>query len=111
LIRRVTSVNEIIGYEPSEGKLNYIPVFLYDADIDQHRFMGTSYLFETKLLEFRGWSKKRLKELYDEMMTRAEILKILSERSPRYVDVWRTVVLVQRFGPWEVYQKLKAEKL
>ncbi|MBC7130480.1 type II/IV secretion system ATPase subunit, partial [Candidatus Bathyarchaeota archaeon] len=42
-IRRVTSVNEIIGYEPDEGRLNFLPTFLYDPDIDQIRFTGSSF--------------------------------------------------------------------
>jgi hypothetical protein len=45
-IRRVTSVNEIIGYEPDEGRLNYLPTFIYDPDLDKLRFMGSSFHLE-----------------------------------------------------------------
>jgi flagellar protein FlaI len=110
-IRRVTSVNEIIGYEPEEAKLNYLPTFVYDPGMDHLRFMGSSYLLETKVLTFRGWGKERLRELYDEMRARAEILSFLSENFPKYMDVWKTVIEVRNKGVWEVYRKVKETKV
>lgn len=105
LVRRVTSVMEIIGYDAEEGQLNYLPVFLYDADADHLRFLGSSYLMETKVLPFRGWGRERLPELYEEMRRRAEIIRCLRERYPSYLDVWRTVIAVERFGVDPVYEK------
>jgi len=106
-IRRVTSINEIIGYEPDEARLNYLPTFIYDSDMDNLRFMGSSFHLETKVLTFRGWGKERLRELYDEMKARAEILSFLSENFPKYTDVWKTVIEVRNKGVWEVYRKVK----
>jgi len=106
-IRRVTSVNEIIGYEPDENRLNYLPTFIYDPDLDHLRFMGSSFHLETKVLTFRGWGKERLRELYEEMKARAEILSFLAENFPRYTDVWKTVIEVRNKGVWEVYRKVK----
>jgi len=105
LVRRVTSVMEIIGYDAEEGQLNYLPVFLYDADADHLRFLGSSYLMETKVLPFRGWGRERLPELYEEMRRRAEIIRCLRERYPSYLDVWRTVIAVERFGVDPVYER------
>jgi len=110
LIRRVTSVNEIIGYASDEAKLNYLPTFIYDSDLDQLRFTGSSFHLETKVLSFRGWSKDRLKELYSEMRARAEILSFLSKNFPRYLDLWKTVIAVQNRGVWEAYRKVKEMK-
>jgi len=109
-IRRITSINEIIGYEPEEARLNYLPTFIYDADMDRFRFMGSSFHLETKVLTFRGWGKERLKELYDEMKVRAEILSFLSENFPRYTDVWKTVIAVRNQGVMEVYRRVKEMK-
>ncbi|MCX8178105.1 MAG: type II/IV secretion system ATPase subunit [Candidatus Bathyarchaeota archaeon] len=109
-IRRVTSVNEIIGYEPDEGRLNYLPVFLYDFDQDKIRFTGSSFHLETKVLTFRGWGRERLKELYDEMMARADILRFLSEKYPSYSDLWKTSIAVRDKGVWEVHEKIKEGK-
>jgi len=111
LIRRVTSVSEVIGYEPDEAKLNYLPTFIYDPGMDRLRFMGSSYHLETKVLTFRGWGKDRLLDLYKEMKARAEILSFLSENFPRYSEVWRTIIEVQNKGVWEVYRKVKEMKV
>jgi len=110
LLRRVTSINEIIGYEPDENRLNYLPSFLYDSALDKMRFMGSSFHLETKVLAFRGWGKDRLRELYDEMRARAEILSFLAEKYPKYSDVWRTVIEVKNKGVWEVHRRVKERK-
>lgn len=110
-IRRVTSVNEIIGFEPEEGRLNYLPIFMYDADMDRFRFMGSSYHLENKVLTFRGWGKERLMELYDEMKARAEVLSFLSENFPRYTDVWKTIIAARNEGLWSIHRKVKEMKV
>jgi len=110
-IRRITSINEVIGYEPEEARLNYLPTFMYDANIDQFRFTGSSFHMETKVLAFRGWGKERLHELYDEMRARSEILSFLAENFPAYTDVWKTMIAVRNQGVWEVHRKIKEMKL
>jgi len=110
-IRRVTSINEIIGYEPDEARLNYLPTFMYDADIDQFRFMGSSFHMESKVLSFRGWGKERLRDLYGEIQARAEILSFLAENFPSYTDVWKTIIAVRNQGLWEVRRKIKEMKV
>ncbi|MCS7120359.1 MAG: type II/IV secretion system ATPase subunit [Nitrososphaerota archaeon] len=110
LVRRVTSVNEILGYDLEEGSLNYLPTFIYDADRDHLRFTGTSFMMETKVLPFRGWTKDRLPDLYDELRRRAEILKILADKNPRFRNVWRTVIEVENRGFDAVYWKIKEGK-
>lgn len=110
-IRRVTSINEVIGYEPDEARLNYLPTFMYDADIDQFRFMGSSFHMESKVLSFRGWGKERLRELYDEIQARAEILSFLAENFPSYTDVWKTIIAVRNQSVWEVHRKIKEMKV
>ena len=110
-IRRVTSINEIIGYEPDEARLNYLPTFMYDADIDQFRFMGSSFHMESKVLSFRGWGKERLRDLYDELQARAEILNFLAENFPSYTDVWKTIIAVRNQSVWEVRRKIREMKI
>lgn len=110
LIRRITSINEIIGYESDANRLNYLPAFLYDSSLDNIRFMGSSYHLETKVLGFRGWGKERLGELYEEMQARADILNFLAEKYPKYLDVWRAMVEVKNKGVWEVHKRVKEGK-
>ena len=107
LIRRTTSVNEIIGYDTETGSLNFLPTFIYDADLDSLNFLGSSFLMELKVLPFRGWAKERLPDLYEELKIRAKILHYLSENLPSYLDVWRTVIEAEHRGVDEVYKRMR----
>jgi len=109
LVRRVTSVNEIVGYDPDEGRLNFLPVFTYDPDLDVQNFMKMSFLLENIVLPFRGWGKERLSDLYKEIEIRKEILNYLAENYPRYTDVFRTVVEVEKRGVKYVHSLIKKE--
>jgi len=111
LIRRVTSVNEVLGYDAEEGKVNFMPSFVYDYDKDEHVFTGTSFLLETKVLPARGWGKDKLPKLYEEMRKRAEILRYLAQNYPKYEYVFSTVAEVTRRGVDYVYERvLRDEK-
>ncbi|RLE48504.1 MAG: flagellar protein FlaI [Candidatus Methanomethylicota archaeon] len=109
-IRRVTSVNEILGFNANTGRLMFLPSFLYDADEDKLHFIGSSFLLETKVLPFRGWGKDRLNELYDEINMRAAIIEFLAKKHPSYFDVFRAVIEVERRGLDVVYRRVKAGK-
>ena len=110
LIRRITSVNEIINYDQEEGELNFIPTFTYDSDEDRLVFSGSSFLMEAKVLTYRAWEQDKLPELYKEMQTRAAILSALSEKHPKFKDVWNTVIETERIGVAEVYAQVKEGK-
>jgi flagellar protein FlaI len=110
LVRRITSVNEIINYDQEEGQLNFLPIFTFDSDEDLLRFSGTSFLLEAKILPYRGWPPERLPELYDELKMRASILTALADKHPRFKDVWNTVIEVESVGVEEVYRKVKEEQ-
>jgi flagellar protein FlaI len=110
LVRRVTSVSEIINYDQEEGQLNFLPIFTYDSDEDHLRFSGSSFLIEAKILPYRGWAAERLPEVYQELQMRSEILAALADKHPRFVDVWKTVIEVESTGVEEVYKKVKEEQ-
>jgi flagellar protein FlaI len=107
LLRRVLTVNEFIGYDASEDRVLFLPTFTYDPDTDSHVFMGMSYLLENVVLTYRGWGRDRLQDLYRELEMREEILKYLAEKRPRYIDVFRTVIEVNRRGVEAVYESIK----
>ena len=110
-IRRCTSINEVIGYEPDEGRLNYLPTFMYDEDLDQFRFMGSSFHLENRVLAFRGWGEDRLKDIYEEMNARAEILSYLAEKFPTHTEVSKTMTTAKTQGIWEVHRRVKEMKV
>jgi flagellar protein FlaI len=110
-IRRCTSINEVIGYEPDEGRLNYLPTFMYDEDLDKFRFMGSSFHLENRVLAFRGWGENRIKEVYEELKARAEILDYLAENYPTHTEVSQTMATARTQGIWEVHRRVKEMKV
>jgi flagellar protein FlaI len=110
-IRRCTSINEVIGYEPDEGRLNYLPIFMYDEDMDKFRFMGSSFHLENKVLAFRGWGDDKIRDIYEEMKARADILTYLSENFPSHTEVSKTMDAARTLGIWEVHRRVKEMKV
>ncbi|RLG75525.1 MAG: flagellar protein FlaI [Thermoprotei archaeon] len=106
LIRRVTSINEILGYNAEEGKVSFMPSYIYDFDRDSMAFTGSSLLLEYKVLPARGWGRDRLLELYEELRKRARILEYLAENYPRYEHVFKTVTEANRKGVDYVYDRV-----
>ncbi|MCR6624344.1 MAG: ATPase, T2SS/T4P/T4SS family [archaeon YNP-LCB-024-027] len=105
-IRRVTTVNEILGYNPNTGNLLYLPTFIYDPDRDKLDYTGMSMLLETKVLPYRGWGRDKLDQLYREMKMRAEIIEWHMKNAPGYLDLWRTMIETARTSIETVHQKI-----
>lgn len=108
--RRVISVNEIIGYDPVESRLQFIEVFAWDPANDSFIFrgMGSSYLFETKIALMRGIPAWRIRELYDELELRAKILDLLVKMEIfDYDELWEKIKWIYRVGLEEAYSKLR----
>ncbi len=100
-VRRVLSINEIIGYNPAADSIMYIPVFNWDPgeDIALYRGKGSSALFATKLLIRRGLTKKDESLLYDELEMRASIIRHwISNKIFNYHDVYNHIVKVKEMG-------------
>ncbi|MCW3984325.1 MAG: type II/IV secretion system ATPase subunit [Candidatus Bathyarchaeota archaeon] len=110
-IRRCTSINEVIGYEPDAGRLNYLPTFMYDEDLDKFRFMGSSFHLENRVLAFRGWGEDRIRDLYKELKAREEILNYLAEYYPTHSEVTQTMTAARTLGVWEVHRRVKEMKV
>lgn len=81
MVRRALSLNEIIGYNPVENNVMFVPVFTWDPVKDTFVFRGkgSSYLLEEKIGVTRGLSKKDMKMIYEELDLRAEILRKLAD--------------------------------
>ena len=59
LVRRVLSVNEVIGFNPDKGGISFIEAFSWDPVTDSFIFsaMGSSYLLEQKIATRLGNSR------------------------------------------------------
>ena len=97
MLRRVLSVNEIIGYDANADSIVYIPVFMWDPTNDRFLFRGkgSSYLLEEKIATMRGISRRQLKLIYEELELRAQILgEMVNKNIINYYDVFRLLAKI-----------------
>ncbi len=75
ILRRVTSVEEFVGYSKEEGGVLTKNVFKWDPITDTHQFRGfqNSYILEEKVAAEHGFLDKR--KIYDELDKREAIIK------------------------------------
>ena len=80
-VRRVTSINEIVGYDPVSDSFSYVEIFRWNPYTDTFEFVGNynSYLLEQKIAPKRGISPNNRRRIYGELHQRADILKKLHE--------------------------------
>jgi len=101
LVRRVLSVNEVIGYNPDKGGISFIEAFSWDPVTDSFIFsaLGSSYLLEQKIATRLGIPGKKKKVIYEEIEKRAKILERLSnEGVVEYYDFFNTVAKITKRG-------------
>ena len=108
-VRRVLSINEILGYNADGGNVMFIPVFNWDPGTDTVKFRGkgSSALFISKVLEKRGMSKKDEGLLYDELDLRAAILeKMMEKKIFNFYDVFDSISHCREIGLEAFYKEL-----
>lgn len=108
-VRRVLSINEILGYNPEGGNIMFIPVFNWDPGTDEVKFRGkgSSALFVQKVLEKRGMAKKDEGLLYEELELRAKILqKMMEKRIFNFYDVFDSISHCREIGLEAFYKEL-----
>ena len=81
-VRRVMSVNEIISYDSETNSYNYIEVFRWNPATDKFEFPGymNAAILENIVASRRGLAPKDSRQIYDEIESRAIILRKLQER-------------------------------
>jgi flagellar protein FlaI len=81
--RRVTSINEIVSYNPTTDSFSFIEAFHWDAADDAFLFRaeGNSYLLEEKIGRSRGFSSREISVIYDELAQRAKFLKKMTDEN------------------------------
>jgi flagellar protein FlaI len=108
-VRRVLSINEILGYNAEGGNIMFIPVFNWDPGTDEVKFRGkgSSALFVQKVLEKRGMSRKDEGLLYEELQLRADILKkMMEKRIFNFYDVFDSISHCREIGLDAFYKEL-----
>lgn len=79
MVRRVLSVNEILGYDPVSETFSFLEAFRWNPATDTFDFPGymNSYLLEQHIAIRRGIPPHRRKVIYDEVKRRARIFEKL----------------------------------
>ena len=107
--RRVLSINEIAGYDPTSGRFDFIELFSWDAVDDTHIFRGegNSFLLETKILTLMGLSRRDARKVYEELNRRATLLETLSMLGVSdYNHIWNVVKHCYEKGVEEVLHSI-----
>ena len=98
-LRRVLSVEEIIGYSEELGGVMTKAVFVWDPLRDEHIFRGlnNSYILEEKIAPLLGYADPR--KVYNDLFLRAKIIRKMIEHNIfRYRDVVKIIQDFQKFG-------------
>ena len=105
IARRVTGIDEVIGYNKHSDGVLTRGMFEWDPVKDKHYFRGMfqSHLLENKIAAIAGFSNKR--DIYDEMLKRAALLDRMVERDlTHYDDVFDLLGIYYNSG-WDMFSR------
>ena len=103
IARRITGVDEVIGYNKHSDGVLTRGMFEWNPVKDVHYFRGMfqSHLMENKIAPQMGFSNKR--DVYDEMQRRTEVLQKMVDRNlTHYNDVFDLLGIYYVQG-WEPF--------
>ncbi|HLF25114.1 MAG TPA: type II/IV secretion system ATPase subunit [Anaerolineae bacterium] len=99
MVRRVTSVNEIVGYDPTSESFSFIEAFRWNPATDTFEFPGfmNSYLLEERIASKRGIPPFKRKVIYTELKRRAKIFQRLhvERKLKNFYDVFQVLAEAQ----------------
>lgn len=79
MVRRILSINEILGYDPDTGDFSFLEAFRWNPATDGFEFPGymNSALLEQRIAVRRGIPPTKRKQIYTELERRAKIFERL----------------------------------
>ena len=105
IARRITGIDEVIGYNKHSDGVLTRGMFEWDPVKDKHYFRGMfqSHLLENKIAAMAGFANKR--DIYDEMLRRAAAIQRMTDRDlTHYDDVFDLLGLYYSNG-WEHFDR------
>lgn len=99
--RRVTSINEIIEYDPASDSFSFAEIFRWDPSRDEFEFLGrmNSYMLESRIAPRRGIPTTNKRVIYQELDRRATLLEKLQESGKaNFYDLYKVLGRAQRDG-------------
>jgi len=100
-VRRMLSINELVGYDPQTQGFSFVEMFHWDPVTDQHIFTGngSSFLLENKIATMLGIPESKRNEIYYEVEKRANILKRLHNAGYiRFWDLFHMIAKIKKQG-------------
>lgn len=87
-VRRMLSINELVGYDPDTGGFSFIAMFVWNPVTDEFDFpgKGSSYLLENKIATLLGIPEHKRSDIYFEVEKRARVLQRLHKAG--YTGFW-----------------------
>jgi flagellar protein FlaI len=101
IVRRVLSINEIVGYDPASDSFSYIEVFRWNPIGDVFEFTGdrNSYLLESRVAPKMGIPAHKAREIYDELERRGNVLQRLQGTGvTNFYELFKFLARAQRDG-------------
>lgn len=105
IARRVTGIDEVIGYNKHSDGVLTRGMFEWDPVKDKHYFRGMfqSHLLENKIAAMAGFANKR--DIYDEMLRRAAAIQRMCDRDlTHYDDVFDLLGIYYTNG-WDSFDR------
>ncbi|GIR75911.1 MAG: type II/IV secretion system ATPase subunit [Candidatus Thermoplasmatota archaeon] len=105
IARRITGIDEVIGYNKHSDGVLTRGMFEWDPVKDKHYFRGMfqSHLLENKIAAMAGFANKR--DIYDEMIRRADAIQRMADRDlTHYDDVFDLLGLYYTNG-WDHFSR------
>lgn len=99
--RRIMSINEIVGYDPTSNSFSFVEVFRWNPLTDEHEFTGymNSYMLEHRIAPTRGIPKREVRRVYELVERRAALLQKLSDQGvTNFYDLFKVLTKAQRQG-------------
>ncbi|MEE8159077.1 MAG: type II/IV secretion system ATPase subunit, partial [Dehalococcoidia bacterium] len=101
MVRRVTSINEIVGYDTESDSFNYIEVFRWNSATDIFEFPGymNSNIMEEVVAPKMGLSHQESRKMYDIIEERAVSFRKMHDRGiTNFYDFYKLISQAHRQG-------------
>jgi len=100
-VRRVTSINEILGFDPETGAFNFIEVFRWNSATDLFEFPGymNSTMLEDVIAPKMGLARHETRRMYEIIDERASAFrKIREQGTTNFYDLYKFLAQAHRQG-------------
>ena len=100
-VRRMLSINELVGFNPETGGFSFVEMFHWDPVTDTHEFCGkgSSFLLENKIATMLGIPEHKKANIYMEVEKRAKILERLHKAGyTNFADLFAMMTRVKKQG-------------